>query len=220
MEGIQDPALLDRAGRLRFLEELRRSFASWVAESPLRWTVTANVVWELVDRGLEARVVSDRGDLNKALLARTADTRTYEASGPERAYASPEDRYRDLAAYWKQTSILLHRKAEAYGLRYFHFLQPNQYVEDSKPMGPDERAVATPPTSVYKQGATEGYPYLIAAGRQLRAAGVPFTDLTMLFRSVAEPVYSDPCCHINVRGNELIAQEVARVIAEAWEKDR
>jgi hypothetical protein len=182
--------------------------------------VTVNVFWELVDRGLESRTATDRGELNEALLARESAMRTYEAAGPARPYESAEARYQDLAAYWKNTSILLHQKARAYGFRYFHFLQPNQYVADSKPMGPEERAIALPPTYAYRKSATAGYPRLIAAGKQLSALGVPFRDLTMLFREVEEPVYSDGCCHFNARGNELIAQEVARVIGEALDAEQ
>jgi len=182
--------------------------------------VTVNVFWELVDRGLESRTATDRGELNEALLARESAMRTYEAAGPARPYESAETRYQDLAAYWKNTSILLHQKARAYGFRYFHFLQPNQYVADSKPMGPEERAIALPPTYAYRKSATPGYPRLIAAGKQLSALGVPFRDLTMLFREVEEPVYSDGCCHFNARGNELIAQEVARVIGEALDAEQ
>lgn len=216
----QDPHLLERAGRLLYLEGLRGSLAARVAVSPLRWSITANVLWELVDRGLEARIVTDREELNEAPLDREAATRTYEASGPARDYAGKSERYRDLAAYWKNSSVLLHKKALAYGFRYFLFLQPNQYVADSKPMGPEERAIALPPTYFYKEGATEGYPYLIAAGREMTALGLPFADLTMMFRDLSEPVYSDACCHFNTRGNELIAQEIARVIAKSLAAER
>jgi hypothetical protein len=214
-EGIQDPKLLARAGRIVYLEELRADFAALVSASAMRYSVTVNVLWELVDRGLASRITSDRGELDEALLDREAATRPYEVAGPARPYPSEDARYRDLAAYWKKTSVLLHQKARAYGFHYFHFLQPNQYVADSKPMGPEERAIALPPRYAYRKSATAGYPRLIAAGKQLSALGVPFRDLTMMFREVEEPVYSDGCCHFNARGNELIAQEVARVIGEA-----
>ena len=217
-EGIQDPQLLERAGRLLYLEGLRAGLAARFADSILRWSVTANVAWELVDRGIERRVVEDRAALNEALLDRDSASRTYDASGPERDYASAEARYRDLADYWKNTSMLLAKKAEAYGFRYFHFLQPNQYVKGSKPMGEEERAIALPATYFYKQGATEGYPHLIAAGKEMTALGMPFADLTMMFHDVEAPVYSDGCCHFNAFGNELIAQEMARGVGEAFAK--
>ena len=112
--------------------------------------------------------------------------------------------------------MLLNAKSAGYGFRYFHFLQPNQYVKGSKSKGPEERAIALPPTYFYKQGATEGDPYLITAGREMREQGLAFTDLTPMFKDVAEPVYRDPCCHFNTRGHELIAQEIARVVGEAY----
>ena len=215
LEGIQQPKLLAHAGKLFYLEELRTGLASFVAESPIRLSVVANVAWELLDRSLEFQIVTGRGELNKDLLAREATASMYDASGPGRKYENARALYLDLANYWKHTSILLQNKAEAYGFRYFHFLQPNQHVPDSKPMGPKERAIALPASHVNKRHVTEAYRHLIQSGKQMAAVGVPFTDLTMLFQDVEEPVYVDACCHFNGRGDRLIAEEIARVIARS-----
>jgi hypothetical protein len=35
----------------------------------------------------------------------------------------------------------------------------------------------------------------------------------MIFKEVEEAIYEDTCCHVNKRGNDLIAAKVAEVIA-------
>ena len=43
-----------------------------------------------------------------------------------------------LAEFWARCSTQMHRVCQAYGIKYLHYLQPNQYVGD-KPMGEEER---------------------------------------------------------------------------------
>ena len=38
------------------------------------------------------------------------------------------------ARTWAESSFQMHAVASAKGIRYFHFLQPNQYIEGTKPM--------------------------------------------------------------------------------------
>jgi hypothetical protein len=211
VRGLASSDGLERAGRIRFTEQLRRDLAAGMVESAWNRSATANLVWRLTDRALGNRVTRETNAL-KRVLGRERGQTSYEASGPSRSYADDATRYRELARYWKDSSLLLHKKSRAYGFRYLHFLQPNQHVEDSKPMGTRERAIALPEDSPYRDDAQAGYPFLVEAGQELRDAGVAYHDLTMLFRDVQEPVYVDACCHFNDRGNELLAREIGRRI--------
>jgi hypothetical protein len=60
--------------------------------------------------------------------------------------------------------------------------------------------------------APAGYAALAAELPALRAAGVPFTDLTRVFADVAETVYVDDCCHVNRLGNELLARAIGAAV--------
>jgi hypothetical protein len=119
-----------------------------------------------------------------------------------------------LVAIWRRSSEEMAVLARANDIRYLHVLQPNQYVEGSKPMGPDERRIATPPDHPYRDGAVLGYPLLRAESGRLRASGVEFYDATGLFADVEEPLYVDGCCHFNRRGNEILARFLAARILE------
>ncbi|MCK5945468.1 MAG: hypothetical protein KAI24_25985, partial [Planctomycetes bacterium] len=119
----------------------------------------------------------------------------------------------EMVRVWERASRHLQALCERHGTRYFHFLQPNQYVPDSKPIGDEERRVAWFDGERSMRPSVEhGYPLLRAAGARLAAAGVPFADLTMMFAARPEPLYVDTCCHLGRRGNELLAERVVATI--------
>ena len=214
--GLADPDLLRTAGRVSHMEELRRSSARLFSRVPLRYSIAANLFWDQTDLWREKSIRRAKVALSQRMRDRGGSSAwgngRYAETGPQRSYATEEARYRDVAAYWKRSSIILHKLAQGSDFRYFHFLQPNQYVRGSKIFTDAERSVALPESHPYKEAATTGYPYLIEAGKQLRRAGVAFTDLTMLFADNSETLYIDACCHFNSRGYELIAKKIVRVI--------
>lgn len=195
--------------RVKDLRAERRSLAT-VASNPIaRRSMTANVMWKLMDESLSNRITM----LQINWLKQPLDDGGYAATGPPAAYRTEADLYQDLADKWKSASLQMNRLARANGAAYFHFLQPNQYVPGSKPMTADEKALAIDEGFMFAQPARTGYPYLIAAGRQLAADGVWYQDLTGLFSKLPLPVYRDNCCHFKKRGNEIIAATIASAIA-------
>ena len=204
---LGDFELLRRAGRIAHLESARQQAARFFSGRPLRYSVTANVFWYLFDYGLVRWI--DRNRVNLTVETRDAP------DGSRQPAASEEALYADLAAYWKQSSLLLHHLARSSGFSYFHFLQPSQHVPGNKILTEQERALAQ--AHGYRPVARAGYPYLIEAGKELIREGVAYTDLTMLFAGHDEALYSDGCCHLNQRGNEMMAREIAQVIREKLE---
>ncbi|MEX1311763.1 MAG: hypothetical protein AB1Z65_15160, partial [Candidatus Sulfomarinibacteraceae bacterium] len=65
----------------------------------------------------------------------------------------------------------------------------------------------------YRKPVVEGYGLLKAEGRHLVEQGVQFFDTSMTFVDYEETLYLDSCCHFNRRGNEILAAEIARIIA-------
>src|SRR5690606_27733975 len=98
---------------------------------------------------------------------------------------------------------------------YLHCLQPNQYLEGSKPMQPAELEVAVNHGTGYAKAVQQHYHRLIAADDRIRAAGVDFHDLTMVFRDHPEPLYIDTCCHVNRRGSAILAQRIGAALLAA-----
>jgi hypothetical protein len=200
-------------GEIAFLARTRAETAQRLVGSPLRHSRTVLLAWHLFDRALEARLSARRADLAGPGAQAPFD---YLTSGPPWPTKDPEALYRDLVEVWRQGSLQMHFLCAGYGIRFHHFLQPNQYVPGSKPIGPQEEVAALAPVHLYRHHVERGYPLLRQAGRELVAAGVPFHDLTQVFADVEEPVYVDTCCHVGARGNELLAD----AIAEAMRADR
>jgi hypothetical protein len=207
---LPDPEAERLVGEIAYLESRRvdgsgRCERGWLAAS-----ATCHLLWRSWDRALAGRTAA----LREKLAGRQAKVRTFLTSGPPFAVPeNKEDLYRSLAEFWGRSSELMYDLCRSRGIPYFHFLQPNQYVPGSKPMGRAEREVAVVLDSPFRTGVVAGYPQLVAVGAQLRRRGVPFYDLTGLFAKHPEPLYIDTCCHLNRDGNLLLAGAIARTIA-------
>lgn len=213
VSGLGDKFTLATAGKISIFRERQVDWASLCSKAPLRYSATANFLWKAYDRWLSMKIAG----LEMEFQAHTTDSQQYEASGPAYRYEAEGELYRDLARVWKNSSLQMHRLCEANGIPYFHFLQPNQYVEDSKPMQPDEADVAIEEGHPYITGVVNGYPLLRRAGRELQDAGVNFVDLTMIYKDFEEPVYVDSCCHIGREGNVILGRAMGEAIGKFFD---
>jgi hypothetical protein len=207
---VLGPRVLRISGEIAYLEHERASWAG-LCDGAFAWSSVCHVIWQAGDRRFGRRV----GELERELLAEKA-SRSFAVSGPGFRYR-PQGRrtFRELVDMWSRSSTLMAEVCRARGISYFHFLQPNQYLDGSKPLGKAERSVAFDPDHPYRPGVVRGYPLLIEAGKGLAASGVPFHDLTRIFAAVEEPLYFDTCCHVNARGSQIMAREMAARIAAA-----
>ena len=203
-----------RAGRLRALrgEQARRAAAG--ATSPLR----GSALFGLANRYQQERIAAEIIRLNHQLAETAADASPQE---PENRQQRNTQRWQERQAaarqesarLWYRSSVMLARLAAVAGADYYHFLQPNQYVLDSKPLSAWEREFAW--TAGAQSHVALAYPRLQAAGRDLPGQGINYFDLTGIFADRPETLYRDTCCHLNERGNELLAAEMVRLMAPA-----
>jgi hypothetical protein len=117
-----------------------------------------------------------------------------------------------IAGIWERSSILMNGMARTLGARYVHVLQPNQYVEGSKRLSEVERQTAFHPDEQWNRMAREGYPHLRRRGAELRRLDVEFHDLTQVFTDHGETLYRDTCCHLNLHGNEILAEAIGDLV--------
>jgi len=199
----RDEVVNDELTSLRELRLQRRVRAQAAQESLLGRTWTGRAVWLVKDR-FTAREAREK----EQELRSTDKQRSVQRGGP---ILEQEVQY-DQVRIWREASLQLHRLCTANGIEYFHFLQPNQYVEGSKTLTEEERMHAYDPEHGYAPGAILGYPLLIEGGRELQREGVRFLDLTPLFEDVAETIYVDNCCHMNVLGNQIIGGAIGQFV--------
>lgn len=194
------------------LRDVRQRWAAGFSGFPLGWSVAANIVWKARDQTLERKMQ----EVNLAALEYrpTGGPEHYSTRGPAFKYAGEDEMYADLARVWKNGSIQLHHLASANGMRYLHFLQPNQYLAGTKPMSDPERAVAYFEGHPFQKSIVQGYPWLLEAGEELRHQGVAFFDLTRILADHPEPLYVDTCCHLGKPGYDIVAGRIAEEIAK------
>jgi len=200
----------------RFTRNIRVRLASLFSKPVLRHSITANLIWRIADVSLAETMAAYRTAANKESRKDSAgrlsnDRRAF--LGPPVEYATRRDLYMDIARNWGRSSLLLHNLMRSQDGLYFHFLQPNQYIAGSKPLGEHERTVAIHAASPYRRPIEIGYPYLQAMGESLRKAGIWFEDLTPVFAGMEQELYNDNCCHLNNDGNLILARKIAAVIA-------
>ena len=140
----------------------------------------------------------------------------YVSHGPRFEYSSAEALYGHLARVWSRSSLQMAAVCRGLGIEYLHFLQPNQYVKGSKPVGAEELEAAIHEEHPYREGVEKGYSFLVKEGNWLREHGVNFHDLTMMFADNNEVLYQDTCCHVNTRGYDLVIQRIVREIKRLY----
>lgn len=195
-----------------YLSIQRAELATQTNKDITRRSALRGLIWKLQDTSLERRIADAEADyLQKA--GKTSGPRSKMISAGTKFSRKDEKMvYTQLATFWRQSSEMLDAVAKAHNIRYYHFLQPNQYVDSSKPMSREERAAAllegSGKTHPYAKPARAGYPYLIAQGEALKQSGVAFQDLTMMFKDNSEILYRDACCHLTSRGYDYVIDEI------------
>jgi hypothetical protein len=207
MRTVPDTEFLATVGKIRFLDSMGATWQSFFRTGPLRYSVTANTIWRIGDQLLYNAAVNQRAKLPKMSAANE-----YAAAGPPAKFASDTEMYSALGHLWEEASFQMNAVAKAKGTRYFHFLQPNQYLDGSKPMGDAERRVAIKEDHPYAVSVRKGYPVLKELGQDLVRRGVTFVDLTAVFANARDVLYRDNCCHVNTAGQRIVVDAMVKTI--------
>ena len=193
------------AGRIAVLLREQTRLAAAGETAPARWSA----LFGLANRWRQERIAAEIVRRNQELAAAAA-AYSLEKYGPRSWLTVDGDLRPEAARFWYRSSVTLARLAELAGADYYHFLQPNQYVPDSKPLSAEELAAAYDPSSEWRYQVEPGYPLLRQFNRDLSDQGVNYFDLTGIFADNPETLYRDACCHLNGRGYELLAAEMVR----------
>ena len=188
------------AGNIGVLRREQARLAAAGETALLRWSA----VFGMVNRYRQERAATQIILLNHE-LRETRAAYDLEKLGPRSWLEGDGELLQETARGWYRGSVALARLAELTGAEYYHFLQPNQYVPDAKPLSAEELASAYALDKHYKSFIERGYPLLKQFNRDLQSHGINFFDLTPIFAAHPETLYVDTCCHLNTRGNELLA---------------
>lgn len=120
----------------------------------------------------------------------------------------------EQAQIWKKYTALTALVASSNGVKYFSFVQPNQYLPDSKIFSEEEKRIAI--TEDNLNALNRRMSVLKKAADEMGNAGHPVFNLMGIFANVREPVYIDNCCHLNELGNQIMANKIFSTIAKHW----
>jgi hypothetical protein len=211
LSGVADLGAMPEVAQLASLRAARRFAAETFSAPIVRNSMTGALLWRLVDGVIEPRILAADDELQHHL----SGGKGYAAAGPPSGASSADEVLGGLVALWQRSSLLMQQICSANGIAYVHVLQPNQYLPGAKALSLEEREKAYREDHPYRSAVEHGYPRLRDAAASLRAQGVDFVDLTLLYRDVSETVFADDCCHVNRLGNQMIADAIAPAIVEA-----
>ena len=205
-----DPVQIPMIGHIRFLQDKRARLLASKTLEVLRWSAAFYAIHRFRIKRLDSSITELRQDLRSMEIQYSL-----VRSGPDVARYQAEDNVpQDTARIWYRGSVLLAGLAREAGAVYYHFLQPNQHVPDSKPLSEEER------NKFYQLGREAIYretlPLMAEFGTRLREHGINYFDLTKIFENNPETLYRDDCCHFNELGYELLAEQMVRHMAESF----
>ena len=199
-------------GRIAALRAEQADLQRRRALSPFRHTALYGIVNRYRQEQGERQIIQRHHDLAAAQSAYSLEKR-----GPRRAFAEDAAFQQAAARVWYRGSRLLAAVAQVAEADYYHFLQPNQYVPNSKPLSAAELADFYRAGSRQERIVGEIYPRLQGFGERLlgESPAINYFDLTGIFAANRETLYADACCHFNARGNELLAAAMVERMAPA-----
>ncbi len=209
--GLLDSETAIRLGRADAIRARREEIRRWFAKPPVAQSAFLLTLWDFLDAHEEAALRAETAAIRQATAARAP---RLPETGPLVSFADDDAMYHEYVEVWARASLAMSILCAGLGIRYFHFLQPNQYLPGSKILTAEERRDAFDPDVADTHRVATGYPMLIERGRQLREAGVHFVDLTMLFKDDPRTIYQDTCCHVNERGSVALATAIGQAIAD------
>lgn len=211
LQDVVDPRASSISYRLLGIRATRQARSRWM-QTPLRYSWTMSFIWAAQDQILRATLL----DLSEELIKfDQGHGKGFARQGPKQLYSNETEMYQQVTSLWANCSRQMHDLCAARGIPYLHCLQPNQYLEGSKPLSEKELDKFYAPHSDHALAIKRGYPELMAAGEQLRDSGIRFYDLTQLFAQEKDTIYSDYFCHYNAQGTNMLSRAVADEILAA-----
>jgi len=111
---------------------------------------------------------------------------------------------------WKNYHQLIHEISSSGGILDIHLLQPNPFVEKSKPLTSDEVHNINNSYDI-RDYVVAGYPKLRTAVSNLKKSGFVAEDLSYIFKHIEGSIWDDSA-HPNRIGYEIVLDKVFEMI--------
>lgn len=125
-----------------------------------------------------------------------------------------------IASNWSESSLAMNQLLSTRKIRYFHFIQPNQYYPTKRVFTEEEKQIAISSDSPYIEGVQKGYPVLLSQLDRLRAAKVNVFSAVNILDDTKATVYKDGCCHYNSTGEDILANYISSSIIKTLRESK
>lgn len=189
-----------------------RNLAKFWRKPVVRHSPTMNFIWRLINQNYQQKFSDIEQRINASASKKKPREFAFEATGPDYNFINWEQFHKDTAKIWSNSSVAINALVEGQGGQYFHFLQPNQYIEGNKILSEWEQKNAVLPNRSYGNVYHDTYPTLLEESKRLTSSGIKYTDFTYVFKDIATTLYVDNCCHINEIGIKIICKKIVQRI--------
>ncbi len=139
----------------------------------------------------------------------------YGVTGPEPYMnLSKNEIMTDIVNVWFNSSLQMDKLAKANKIKYLEFLQPNQYLPNTKKFSEEEKEKYVKKDNAYAYATGLIYPQMIKKTDGLKKEGVSVYDLTEIFKNYSETLYNDDCCHYSSKGYALMTPYIMEAVAK------
>ncbi|MFT6069133.1 MAG: hypothetical protein ACJAT2_000390 [Bacteriovoracaceae bacterium] len=112
---------------------------------------------------------------------------------------------------WGKYTHMQDTLAKKAGVEAFFFLQPNQYIKDSKKtLLPEE--INQTSFETLSSYTNSSYSLLREEMKTLEEDEVLVKDLSYIYKDESRLLYDDECCHLNEEGNRILLEEIIKFI--------
>lgn len=210
-----NPTTQGKLAEVHAIRQKQQSVASFLDSPPARILSMLRLIGTVYGYRLDKR----GRYLNYELVQQERSRQqTFQSTGP--VYRDSLENTLALAVrIWRSSSVQMNSLANSNQMRYYHFLQPNQYVRNSKPFTNEEVEKFRVVGNDFATFIGDGYDELRSNKEFLVANGVDITDLTQIFRDTRDTVYIDDCCHMNAEGYRIMITAIVQTIRENFAGD-
>ena len=211
------PEFLELYSRSKIAKDRLRKLANWSSKSGINKSPTVNLLWKLRSISYNNEIAAVTSEVEQLESSNKPRDFRYAEVGPAIEFTDWDEFNKQSILLWMQSSYLMSAAAKAHNTPYFHFLQPNQYVDGSKALTAREEKEAILKNQGYGWRYKLAYPMIKEMHHWLSDQGVEYYDLTHIYQNERGTIYIDNCCHVNKRGSNLIIKAVTERIGERWQ---
>ncbi|HLO51111.1 MAG TPA: hypothetical protein VK211_22040 [Kamptonema sp.] len=128
--------------------------------------------------------------------------------------------FEKMVAVWSESSLMMKQLLAKRSIKYFQFIQPNQYYPTKRVFTEEEKRLYLSPDSPYSAAVKRGYPLLLSQAEVLQKVKLNIFSAVNILDNTKETVYKDACCHYNETGDEILATYISSSIVQRLREEK